>query len=252
MINLFEISSSVIKFTKETFFGKSFRYILFILFGLPFPLLQIINKIDIQGLLLHGETIPWVQVFPLICIGIVLSFFLSGYSVRILRGGNNPPDFDQWNLLFFEGIKRDIVLIVWFLPAIIFAFLLVLTSIKIVEIENFLILIPIVIISFIIGEIFSTIGSIRYARTGSIVEGLRYTEIIKIVRKIGWKNYLLALIFLAVVAGVFDIFQRLFSFLGITLTGISFAGGLVYIFLNPFLSVYGDRYLTLIYDFIDD
>ncbi len=57
----------------------------------------------------HWELIPWPRIILLCIAGILLSFVISGYMVRIYRGITSPPVFDTWVSLYIDGIKLAIV-----------------------------------------------------------------------------------------------------------------------------------------------
>ena len=93
---------------------------IFILLSLPFSLIQFVfnPKTISDGTKMNWEAVPWGQVAVLFGIGILLSFFLSGYGVRIYRGVNGP-DFTDWTNLFFDGLKLAVVWFLWMLPLVI-------------------------------------------------------------------------------------------------------------------------------------
>lgn len=56
-------------------------------------------------------------------LGVVISPFLEGYFVRVLRAAANnesePPVFDEWVDMFVDGIKAFVVQFVYVLPSIV-------------------------------------------------------------------------------------------------------------------------------------
>lgn len=85
-------------YAQEALVGKWTRWAIFILFALPFSLIQFLfdPKKIMTGTTINWGAISWGQIAVLAGLGIILSFFLSGYSVRIYRGVKTAPDFTGW------------------------------------------------------------------------------------------------------------------------------------------------------------
>lgn len=101
------------EYAKEALVGKWFRWITFIILALPLTLIQFV--FDPEKLVnkttgtFNWELVPWDQFMILVILGILLGFFLAGYTVRIFRGAKPAPDFDNWAGLFVDGLKLTIV-----------------------------------------------------------------------------------------------------------------------------------------------
>ena len=89
----------------------------------------------------------------------------------------------------------------------------------------------------IIGLI-ATIGIIRFARTGSMGDAFNFGAILATMGKIGWINYILALIIMGIILRVVE---------GV-LMAIPFIGGLIVFLLFPFFALFEARYLCQVYD----
>src|SRR5512136_880219 len=79
------ILSDSFAYAQEALVGKWTRWAIFILLALPFSLIQFIfdpKKIS-DGMKMNWTAVPWGQIAGLVILGILLSFFLSGYMVRI-------------------------------------------------------------------------------------------------------------------------------------------------------------------------
>jgi hypothetical protein len=246
-----------IEYTRETFVGHWVRWLIFILLSLPIALVRFVfdPKKIITGSTIHWEMIPWGSISVLVIAGIVASFFISGYIVRIYCGMRPAPDFTGWSSLFADGIKLDIVMLAWFLPAIILMLLLLLFAFggmiwpglfanfgsTILIIVVGLVLLITALALLIIAAFYVTMGAVRFARTGSMVEGWRYSAISAIIRRIGWGNYFIAL--------VLFFFAALFFNLIVSIPAIiPFVGWIVPVCLSPLLTVFSARYFTLIYE----
>jgi len=116
------------------------------------------------------------------------------------------------------------------------------------------------IISMIVYFLFSLIAImalIRFARTDSFGEAFNVSGILAHIGKIGWVNYILALIVMWIVLFVaVMIFIIAMGIVSIVLALIPIVGWLlsllliliVAILIGPFIGVFEARYLTLIYD----
>lgn len=258
----FETSiSDSIGYSREALAGKWTRWLIFIICSLPLALIQFTfdpemlraaKPTDWQDIL---SLIPWPQIIALCIAGILLSFIISGYLVRIYRGTTPPPEFDTWGSLYLDGIKVTIVDIAWMLPAYI------LLGIDIAILYFFLInsgdagstgqLIGLLLASVLIGLVavvlifigifYSIIGKIRFARTGSMREGIRFSAINREIQAIGFGTYIIALIILW---GVGFIFSMIIGVLSM----IPFLGWAIVLVFNPFLTVFSARYISRLYD----
>ena len=82
---------------------------------------------------------------------------------------------------------------------------------------------------------------IRFARTGSMREGLRVFEILAHIGRIGWGQYIIALIVLLAVTVIFGV---IVTVLGL----IPLIGWVLELVVTPFITVFGARYYTLVYE----
>jgi hypothetical protein len=249
--------NDAIAYTRETLIGHWTRWITFIILGLPFSLVRFVvdpAKI-VTGTTIHWELIPWRFLAVLVIAGILASFFVSGYLVRIYRGVKPAPDFTGWRSLFTDGIQLNIVLLVWFLPAFILTLLLVALGLAGMFFSGLfsgfgsvlaLILVILVvllaeIVLLVAAVLFGIMGGVRFARTGSMAEGWRFSAIVALIRRIGWGSYIIALILMAVAAVLFSIAVSIPAV-------IPYIGWIVPVILSPLLTVFVARYTTLIYE----
>ena len=224
-------------FTRTTLMGKLSRWLTFILLLVPWLILSLVldgTKIN-EGATIHWDRIPWGFVIPLTAAGIITSVFVSGYIVRLLRAGGSPPGFDDWRTLASDGIRMDIVVILWALP-----FLAVATSIGL----SFAML-PLLGITgmavLCIVVIYGLSGIIRFSRTGSIAEGYAFPGIGETIHRIGWGNYFAGLLILLVIVAAF-------TFASWLLSGIPVVGMIIPITLKPLIVIFCCRFLKNIYD----
>jgi hypothetical protein len=104
------------------------------------------------------------------------------------------------------------------------------------------------------------VASIRFARTNSFSEGFNVGAILTCIGKIGWINYLIALILITLVIAIpigilvlgfillGGITMVLFKVSSIAILGFILAMILVILVLAPLFAVFQARYMTRVYD----
>ena len=192
-------------------------------------------------------------------VTLIVSFIVLGYSVDVIKGGTEGddtlPDFDYVKQ-FVLGIKAMILEIIYFIiPAIlviivayasglfssftkiIYAsidaigngasnFTVIMATIPKSTMNTFTnaltITLIVAIILFIIFSLMSFTGLVRFAKSGSGTEGLRFRQILKDISKIGFVKIIVTLIViyiialaLAVVIGLIGLIPYIGVFIGI-------------------------------------
>jgi hypothetical protein len=201
----------------------------------------------------------WMQWFLLVIATILLCLPLLGYTLKVYRGEKPAPEVSDWGTLFVDGIKYVIVSLVWAIPLLILFIVLIGAALwsfistnavsgSVVSSGNPAVvmgtlgvyLIVVIIVAFLT-VFFSTIGIIRFARTGSMGEAFNFREIAATIGKIGWGSYILALIVLFVAMVVVEIV--------ITILGMIPVLGIIIqlVFIAP-VSLFEARYLSQVYD----
>lgn len=205
---------------------------------------------DMHHLLPTG--IGWELIAILILGILVLSIALGGYSVRIYRGLSFAPDLAPWGELLVDGLRVTTVSFIWSLPAIVIISALgmiglavvsrtsdTLVGISLIAILFLLVLLPIAVV---VAHLYGVIGRVRFARTGSIREGLRFGVINEHINNIGWKVYIGSLVMLYIVAlvvvGVFAVFEN----------APCCYGWIPVLILTPLWMIFNARYIALLYD----
>jgi len=245
--------SDALTYTQEALVGKWSRWAIFILFALPFSLIQFTfdPKTIMTGTAVDWSAIPWGWIALLTGLGIILSFFISGYIVRIYRGTKPAPDFTGWTSLFIDGVRVAVVWFLWFVPLFIalaaaVAFIVILSN-QAVAAPNIifllfaLLLLLVVFVLFVIIIFFGILGVVRFARTGSIREGIRFSAILTTIRTMGWVSYIILLIGFVIASVVYMIITVILSL-------IPFIGWVLVIVINPVFMIFTARYFSLVYD----
>jgi hypothetical protein len=236
MMNFSQFFSESLAFTGATLVEKWSRWLIFILLNLPWLILPFVidtKKITV-GTSIHWELLLQLPVALLVTVGIILSFFLSGYNVRLLRGGSTPPEFDDWAGLARDGIKMNIILLIWFSPALV----LVLIGLVLKSDEG--LLFPELGLG-IVALLYGIIGVIRFARMDSLREGFAFAAIGSTVREIGWGNYILALVILGIISFLFALVTGIIHL-------IPYAGTIIAACIEPLIRVFQYRFITHVYD----
>ena len=242
-------------YAREALVGKWTRWAIFILFALPVSLIQFTfdPKTIMTGTEMNWGAIPWGQIALLAGLGFILSFFISGYTVRIYRGTKPAPDFTGWTELFVDGVKLAVVWFLWILPIIT-----VLAAIGAIAFFSFfsgqpaampnitllfiaLLLLLVVFVLFVVVLLFGILGAVRFARTGSIREGIRFSAILATIRTIGWLSYIILLIGFVIAMVIYAIITGILSF-------IPYIGWVLVLIINPVFTIFTARYFSLVYD----
>ena len=193
----------------------------------------------------------WKEWLLLILATILLTLPLMGYTLRVLRGEKPAPEVTGWGTLFVDGIRYFIVALVWALPCIIILVLTLGSFIAAIASGNtaaalgfisgaILGFIVFLVVAIITG-LLATIGIVRFARTGSMGEAFNFGEILATIGKIGWGNYIIAFIVLAVVQFVIALILSIFGIIPMLDLLVEL------IFLAP-ISIFEARYVCQLYD----
>jgi maltodextrin utilization protein YvdJ len=115
------------------------------------------------------------------------------------------------------------------------------------------------LVEIIIGLIVP-VASIRFARTNSLSEAFNVRAILEYIGKIGWINYIIALILVALVIGIpiailvigfillGGITMFMFKVSNIAILGFILALVIIILTLAPLFAVFQARYMTCVYD----
>lgn len=240
-------------YMKETLTGKWTRWLIFIICGLPMALFPFVFDPDkmAKATEFSWDLIPLKEIAVLMIAAFLLSFITSGYLARIYRGATTPPEFDNWGPLYLDGIRIAVTGFLWFIPVGLAVALTVIFAIVGLS-DNSALPSPLgiglviaslilMIVLVVIALLYSMMGIIRCARTGSIREGIRFTAITATLRSIGWVNYIIALVVLFVIGIVFFIVMS-----GLSL--IPYVGDIIQLVFIPVYTVFSARYITRVYE----
>jgi hypothetical protein len=181
----------------------------------------------------------------LLIISTIIFPLIYGYVMRIYKGTTPAPELENWGGLFIDGIKLLIVGIVYFIPVFIVAALVGVGSaltamaggdmaaLGTMGIGMLVLLILTIIIALIV-----PIAYIRFSRMESFGEAFNFSAIFGHIGKIGWVDYIIAIIILGIVIGIIQFVLMLIPILG----------RLLLLILMPAFAIFSARYMTLVYD----
>ena len=89
--------------------------------------------------------------------------------------------------------------------------------------------------------LFGILGAVRFARTGSIREGIRFSAILTTIRTIGWLSYIILLIGFVIAMVIYAVITGILSF-------IPYIGWILVLIVNPVFTIFTARYFSLVYD----
>ena len=152
-----------------------------------------------------------------------------------------------------DGLKLTIVWFLWLLPFLVMMAVVLAMVVRILSsltepsvsilasVGTLLVLLLITFVLAISAILFGYLGVIRFARTGKIREGIRFSMIREMIHVIGWGSYIIALLVMLVVGFAFGILTSALSF-------IPYIGWILVLIISPFISILFSRYATLVYE----
>jgi len=205
-----------------------------------------------------GKMDRWLK---LVIATIILAIPLYGYVMRIYKGTKPAPEVDDWGRLFIDGILLLIVSFIYAIPVLILEFLMLGSAGYAVAMSGDpsaamtgmmgagILFIVFIIVAIIIG-LLVPMAMVRFSRTGSFGEAFNFGAILGHIGKIGWVNYIVALIIGAIVVGIPVMilwFILIALMIAIPIIGLVIAA-VVFLAVIPLITVFQTRYITQIYD----
>lgn len=219
-----------------------------------------------------SNTTRWMQlIVTVLCLGIPF----NGYIVRVYRGTTPAPEVDNWGTLFVDGLKMLAIGFVYVLPLIlvlvmIFGILVLVSPDGNVEESGFvggffesLFTLLFYFAEFVIAA-FLPVAYIRFARTGVFFEAFNFSAMKETIGKIGWINYIVAVVFIALLIGIplsIVMFGLIFVFVAVAIIfsselivifGLLAVMALLILIVMPVIGIFQARYMTRIYGMSGD
>jgi len=242
-------------YAKDGLFGNAGTWAMLLILTI-IPAIPIIGGVIAMIFMLAA--VPDIMVLAIgfgiaILLAMILSAFYGGYTLKILRGETPLPPVTGFSTLFADGIRMMVIQFIYMIPALIVfcvTVLPVMLSLWTTVLSGqepagvFQVLVSLlggvlltIIVGFVTG-LFSMIGVVRYARTGSIGEAFNFPAILRTIRGIGWGTYIAALLVVFVIVIVISFIVGMIPILG----------GIIQFVINPFIGVFTMRYICLLYD----
>lgn len=210
----------------------------------------------------------WMKmIVAVLCLGLPF----NGYVLQVYRGANPAPEVDNWGTLFVDGLKMLAIAFVYLLPLILSMALLLAVTIAAVILDvadtygiffgilNRLFELLMYILEFV-ALVILPIATIRFARSGIFSEAFNFPGIAATIGKIGWLNYLVAVVLVSLLVGipicmilfvliVVVIFTYvIFSSNVFALLGIIAVMAIIIVISLPLISIFQARYLARVYE----
>jgi len=174
-----------LQFTKDAFAGNGIHSGILLVVGLCLGLFYSVNplwpKVYPGGM---SWPYPWWILVISAAIWFILDAIISGYCVRIFRSGA-VPSFSHPAALVKDGVAIQIAIFLWALPSIICAGIIMVRHVA----ELFWPMVALTIVPFVAAPFLF----LTYAKTGKLIESIRFSIIRSALHAIGMKTYLMAL-----------------------------------------------------------
>lgn len=183
-------------------------------------------------------------LYFLLIPALIAAFLTMGYQLRTIAtsitGENEPPEFNDWTKMFLDGLRVFITSIAYgIIPTIvlIMGFIMLLTG----SYGLGVIIIIVGAVLFIILGIISVMAISNMAYYSEIGAAFKFGEIKERIESIGWLEYIVMLILLAIIYIIMVV-------VGSLLTIIPYAGlVLASLIIYPFIYLFLYRAIGLIY-----
>jgi len=222
----------------------------------------LVDKLVNDNLGFTENNIGFILSYLSIMFGFLCVFifpFFQGYMYKVMRL-NTVPETQKILSNFFKGWRVNVILLYFSIPLflIFLIYALIYTTFfrditmdtvnsGIGAITSF-ILTVIIIATIIFIALFALIGLMHMARTGRMREGVNLHHIIGIIKKIGWYNYILTIVFMAIIFLIFYvIFLAVDGAIGSNLVANCILIG-AYTFVMIPVTTFLCRYLSRVYD----
>jgi hypothetical protein len=192
-----------------------------------------------------------VELIAMIIISIIpiVNFIFLGYCSKILKEGpakDEPPKFENFGELFWDGLKIFVVALLWALLAII---ILVAVLVSVVPwywigsrlgfaslgVMPLIAIFTALLVGICVG-IFGVIGVLLAAKTGEISKGFSLQQIMTVINSVGLANHVIWVVVSAIITLIVGL-----------LSTVPLIGWLIILVITPLLATFLARAATLFY-----
>ncbi|HOT93832.1 MAG TPA: DUF4013 domain-containing protein [Methanoregulaceae archaeon] len=246
-----EMLTDSFDFTRNALFGDLRRgSLLLVLYALA------TSSLEVLPWLLPLDALPRFVFFVLLVVVTLASLLvLNGYACEIYRGARGPPPVEDPVGLALHGVRLLLVSIVFLVPVIVV--LLIFGGIGVMGIlasgqsQDMSALFSslatlglgmlLAVIVWVVVGLASSIAIVRCARSGEFSEAFNLEAIVLHISRIGWVNYVVALLLLWIVLGC------AYAAIGI-FGGLPVVGWVIGVVIGAAAFVFAARYLLLVFD----
>lgn len=226
--------------------------------GAALILLYALMTLSLSALpfVLSLEPVPrFAAIAVLVAVSLAAALMLEGYAYRVYRRPRSPPGLEDPAALALSGVRILVVSVAYLLPVL--AVLLIFGGIGVAGILasaqsqdmaallsaiatlGFGVLLAVIV--WVVVGLVSSLALVRCARRDGVREAFNFAAILEHIGRIGWVNYIVALLLLWIVLGIAYVAVGIFS-------GLPLIGWIAGIVIGPAALVFAARYLSLVYD----
>ena len=159
-----------------------------------------------------------------IIITIVSSLITGGYLIRIIESTLDDkeklPEFSNMKKLLMDGLRYVIVSIIYGIPVAIVSLLKTVISLGIEPNSIKISFVVSIILGFCINLIF-LMGLTNMVHEKTIKGAFQFKRILRLIKELGWKNYLIYLIFYTLIVEGISFAMTLFSLTIVTISPVN-------------------------------
>jgi hypothetical protein len=240
-----------IAFTRAALTGDLRRgialFVLYALMTLSFSALPLVLPLE--------RVLRFAATAILVAVSLVAALMLEGYAYRIYRHPHSPPELDDPAGLVLAGVRLLVVSVAYLLPVLAVLLIFgglgvagILASAQSQDMTALLsalatlgLAILIALIVWVVVGLVSSLALVRCARRDGIREAFNFSAILEHIGRIGWVNYIVALLVLWIVLGIAYVAIGIFS-------GLPVFGWIAGIVIGLAALIFAARYLSLVYD----
>ncbi len=202
-----------------------------------------------------SELLRFAVLVVLVVVSLISLLVLSGYACAVYRGPRGPPPVEDLVGLALHGVRVLLVSVLFLVPVL--AVLLFFGGIGVMGIlasgqsQDMSALLSslatlglgmlLAVIVWVVVGLVSSIAIVRCARTGDLREAFNLEAIVLHIGRIGWVNYIVALLVLWIVLGC------AYAAIGI-FGGLPVVGWVMGVVIGTAVFIFAARYLSFVFD----
>lgn len=197
----------------------------------------------------------YVAVAMLVALSLVSALVLEGYVYQVYRHPIRPPDLERPVDLVLSGVRLLVVSIVYLVPVL--AVLVIFGGIGVAGIlasgqsqdmaalfsalATLGLAVLLALIAWVVVGLVSSLALVRCAQHDDLREAFNVSAIVEHIGRIGWVNYIVALVVAWAVLGIAYVAIGIFS-------GLPVIGWIAGVVIGLAALIFFARYLSLVYD----